>query len=120
MYSRARGGQSFLELAPVELPPSLAKQVLSGKYASAKDPTASLAEATHNLEVRKQRLARFELTRHLANARRRGDHDLARQLAQRTSTPELANRLAQELPTGSRTDNCGPSDPETSNRKQVE
>jgi DNA primase len=120
MYSRARGGQSFLELAPVELPPSLAKQVLSGKYASAKDPTASLAEATRNLEVRKERLARFELTRHLANAKRRGDHDLARQLAQRTSTPELANRLAQETPTGSRTDNRGPSDPETSNRKQVE
>lgn len=125
MYSRARGGQSFLELAPVQLPPPLAKHVLSGKYASAKDPSASLAEATHNLQVRKEQLARMELTRHLADAKRRGDHDLARQLtqqnlAQRTGNPELADRLAAEHHAGSRTENCGPSDPETSNRKQVE
>jgi DNA primase len=125
MYSRARGGQSFLELALVELPPSLAKHVLSGKYASAKDPTASLAEAARNLEVRKEQLARFELTRHLADAKRRGDHDLARQLAQqsfaqRTGNRELADRLAQELHAASRTENGGPPDPETSNRKQVE
>jgi DNA primase len=125
MYSRAREGQSFLELASVQLPPPLAKHVLSGKYASAKDPRASLAEATRNLEVRKEQLARIELTRHLADAKRRGDHDLARQLtqqnlAQRTGNHELADRIAQELPAGSRTASRGPSDPETSNRKQVE
>ena len=61
----------------------------------------------------------------LADARRRGDHDLARTLAlravaERRGDRELADRLAEELHAGSRTENRGPSDPETSNRKQVE
>jgi hypothetical protein len=122
MYSRARGGQSFLELAPVQLPPPLAKHVLSGKYASAKDPIASLAETTRNLQVRKERLAQFELTKHLADAKRRGDHDLARQLTQQSVAQRTGNRelLAEQQHPGSRTDQRGPSDPETSNRKQVE
>jgi DNA primase len=126
MYSRAREGQSFLELAPVQLPPSTAKHVLSGKYALAKDPASSLAELTRNLEVRKANARRMELTRHLADARRRGDHDVARQLIQqnvalRTGNFELANQLEAKLNAGSRTDGSGPpADPETSNRKQVE
>jgi DNA primase len=126
MYSRARGGQSFLELAPVQLPPSTAKHVLSGKYALAKDPASSLAELTRNLEVRKAHVRRMELTKHLADARRRGDHDVARQLTQhnvalRTGNLELASKLADEINAGSRTDGSGPlADPETSNRKQVE
>jgi len=124
MYSRARGGQSFLELAPVQLPPTLAKHVLSGKYALAKDPASSLSAMTRNLEARKAGMGLASLRTSLADARRRGDHDLARQLAQRavavrTGNHELADQLA-ELNTGSRTDNHGPSDPETSNRKQVE
>jgi hypothetical protein len=126
MYSRARGGQSFLELAPVQLPPSTAKHVLSGKYALAKDPASSLAELTRNLEVRKANARRMELTKHLADARRRGDHDVARRLAQhnvavRTGNAELASKLADEITAGSRTETSGPPpDPETSNRKQVE
>jgi DNA primase len=126
MYSRAREGQSFLELAPVQLPPSTAKHVLSGKYALAKDPASSLAELTRNLEVRKANARRMELTRHLADARRRGDHDVARQLIQqnvalRTGNFELANQLEAKLNAGSRTDGSGPpADPDTSNRKQVE
>jgi len=126
MYSRARGGQSFLELAPAQLPPSTAKHVLSGKYALAKDPASSLAELARNLEVRKAHARRLELTKHLADARRRGDHDVARQLAQhnvalRTGNLELASKLAEQINAGSRTDDNGPpSDPETSNRKQVE
>jgi hypothetical protein len=130
MYSRAREGQSFLELAPVQLPPSTAKHVLSGKYALAKDPASSLAELTRNLEVRKANVRRMELTKHLADARRRGDHDVARQLTQqnvalRTGKFELANELEAQISAGpragSRADGSGPpAAPETSNRKQVE
>src|SRR5262249_59264754 len=53
MYSAARDGGSFLELAPVRLPPTTAKHVLSGKYALTKDPSSSLAAMTRNLEARK-------------------------------------------------------------------
>ena len=121
MYSRARDGQSFLELAPVQLPPSLAKHVLSGKYAHAKDPASSLAAMTRNLEARKAGMGLANLRSSLADARRRGDHDLAqRAVAERTGNRELADKLAEPLNAGSRTDKHGPSDPETSNRKQVE
>jgi DNA primase len=125
MYSRAREGQSFLELAPVQLPPPLAKHVLSGKYAQAKDPASSLAAMTRNLEARKTGVGLVNLKNSLVDARRRGDHDLARMLAlravaERKGDRELADRLAEEVHAGSRTENRGPSDPETSNRKQVE
>jgi DNA primase len=125
MYSRAREGQSFLELAPVQLPPPLAKHVLSGKYADAKDPASSLAAMTRNLEARKVGVGLANLKNSLVDARRRGDHDLARMLAlravaERRGDRELADRLAEEVHAGSRTENQGPSDPETSNRKQVE
>jgi DNA primase len=92
MYSRARDGQSFLELAPVQLPPSLAKHVLSGKYALAKDPASSLAAMTRNLEARKAGVGLAHLRNSLADARRRGDHDLARQLAQRAVAVRTGNR----------------------------
>jgi DNA primase len=126
MYSAARDGQSFLELAPVQLPPSTAKLVLSGKYASAKDPPSSLAAMTRNFEARKASVDRVELQKSLADARRRGDHDLARHLAQRAEAAgrgdhELATKLADERKAGSRTENIASLvDPETSNRKQVE
>jgi DNA primase len=118
MYSAARGGQSFLELAPVQLPPTTAKHVLSGKYAS-KDPVSSLTELTRNLELRKQQVAQRDLGRQLAEAKRRGDHDLARQLtqqnlAQRTGIGDRASRLADDLHAGSRIESSGPpADPET-------
>jgi DNA primase len=125
MYSRAREGQSFLELAPVQLSPPLAKHVLSGKYANAKDPASSLAAMTRNLDARKAGVGLVNLKNSLVDARRRGDHDLARMLAlravaERRGDRELAARLAEEVHAGSRTENHGPSDPETSNRKQVE
>ncbi|HEX8113712.1 MAG TPA: DNA primase [Kofleriaceae bacterium] len=125
MYSRAREGQSFLELAPVQLPPPLAKHVLSGKYALAKDPASSLAAMTRNLEARKAGVGLANLKNSLVDARRRGDHDLARMLAlravaERRGDRELADRLAEEVHAGSQAESRGPSDPETSNRKQVE
>lgn len=119
MYSAARGGQSFLELAPAQLPPPTAKHVLSGKYASSQDPASSLAQLTRNLEVRKERVAQMAMSRRLAEAKRRGDHDLARELtqqtlAQRTGNREPMNRLTDDLHAGSRTDGSGPpADPET-------
>ena len=126
MYSAARDGQSFLELAPAQLPPPTAKHVLSGKYASAKDPSSSLAAMTRNLEARKIEAGRVELRKSLEDARRRGDHVLARNLAQqavaqRTGNHELASRLEDERRAGSKTEKSASLvDPETSNRKQVE
>jgi DNA primase len=125
MYSAARDGESFLELAPVHLPPSTAKLVLSGKYAS-KDPPSSLSAMTRNLEARKANVGRMELKKNLADARRRGDHELARQLAQRAEAEgrgdhELAMKLADERKAGSKIEkSTSLVDPETSNRKQVE
>lgn len=118
MYSAARDGRSFLELAPVRLPPNTAKHVLSGKYALAKDPPSSLAAMTRNLEARKLGVGLAELKNLLADAKRRGDQDLARRLAlravaERTGDHELATQLAD----GGRSDS---SELETSNRKQVE
>jgi len=125
MYSAARGGQSFLELAPSQLPPPLAKHVLSGKYVLAKDPMSSLAAMTQNLEARKAGVGLVNLRNSLAEARRRGDHDLARLLtqravAERTGNHELASKLSAELNAASRAENLVPSAPDTSNRKQVE
>ena len=134
MYCAARDGQSFLELAPAQLPSPTAKHVLSGKYASAKDPALSLAAMTSNLSALRQHAGRLELKSNLADARRRGDHVRARELAQQAEASgkghhEFAGKHADErfpgFPTGltteARTDQLGSLvDPETSNRKQVE
>lgn len=123
MYSAARAGHSLLELAPVHLPPPTAKLVLSGKYASAKDPPSSLAAMARNLEARKVGVGLVELKKSLEDAKRRGDHDLARLLtqravAERTGNHELAMRLAVEHQTGSKAENSASQvDPDTSNRK---
>jgi DNA primase len=125
MYSAARDGQSFLELAPMHLPPTTAQLVLSGKYVS-KDPRPALAEMTRNLEARKANVVRMEFRRNLVDAGRRGDRDLSRHLAQqaeaeRKGSHELDTKLADDRKAGSKTEkNASPVDPETSNRKQVE
>jgi DNA primase len=126
MYSAARDGQSFLELAPQHLSPSSAKHVLSGKYVSAKDPPSSLAAMTTNLEARKANAARMAFRKTISSAGRSGDRDLSRELAQRAEaagkgTPDLAIHLADELqPRSPRDTSAEPGDPVTSNRKQVE
>jgi DNA primase len=114
MYSAARAGQSLLELAPAQLPPNTAKHVLSGKYAS-KDPSSSLLAMTSNLEARKITVERKAMVKSIADATRRGDHDLAREItqqnvAQRTGKPRPSSDPDPELDQG--------NDP--SNRKQVE
>jgi hypothetical protein len=126
MYSAARDGHSFLELASVRLPPTTAKHVLSGKYALAKDPLSSLSTMTRDLEALKADVGRREALKRLADAKRRGDHDLARRLAQqaeaeRRGDHELAVKLADELKAGSTTESRkAPLAPDMSNRKQVE
>jgi hypothetical protein len=101
MYSAAREGQSFLELAPL-LPPQTAKLVLSGKYVEAKNPRAQLVEMAENLSKRQQSTHVAELAKRLAEAKRQGDPALHRRLAQlataeRTGDRELVARLVEEL-----------------------
>jgi DNA primase len=110
IYTAARAGQSVLELAPVQLPPPTAQHVLSGKYASAKDPAALLAAMTRGFEARRSKLDQVELSKNMVDAQRRGDRELARLFAQlgeaqRKGDHELASRLAMEI---------------SSNRKQAE
>ena len=85
IYTAARDGQPVLELAPVQLPESTAKHVMSGKYAGAKDPSALLAQMTRGFEGRKARLDKAELLKSMQEAQRRGDRELARRLAQEAS-----------------------------------
>jgi len=83
MYSAARAGQSFLELAPVKLPAPSAKHVLSGKYSVAKDPRGQLVAMVTQLEHKQSMLAQQELGKRLAEAKRGGgDPELVRLQAQ--------------------------------------
>jgi DNA primase len=102
IYSAARGGQSLLELAPVLLPSTTARLLLSGKYAEAKDPAAVLGQMTRDLENRKATLFDRELKQRMADAYRRGDRELARKLAimataHAKSDHETVKRLEAEI-----------------------
>jgi DNA primase len=85
MYSAARDGLSFSELATL-VPTQTAEHVLSGKYVEAKNPPALLAEMAGNLANRKAAADRADLKKSLADAHRRGDRELATQLAQLAQT----------------------------------
>ncbi len=78
MYSAARAGQSFLELAPVMLPTNTAKDVLSGKYAKATNPAAQLAQMIDGLEVRRARIEGARVREELVQLLRSGGGDRAR------------------------------------------
>ncbi|MBS1121538.1 MAG: primase [Deltaproteobacteria bacterium] len=111
MYSAVREGQSFLELAQVQLPPTTAAHVLSGKYTEAKDPRAELVAMARNLDHRKAEAGLADLKKRMGEAHRSGDRDLARRLAQlaeaeRKGDHELVARIKDSLV--------------ASNRKQVE
>jgi hypothetical protein len=103
MYSAARDGQSFLELAPVHLAEPIAKLVMSGKYSDHKDPRAALIAMTHNLELRKQKLESVSLQKKLSDGKRgTGDREVARleaqlAVARRTGDLEQAERLEAEI-----------------------
>jgi DNA primase len=83
MYSAARAGQSFLELAPVKLPAPTAKHVLSGKYSESKDPRAQLLALISALEQKQSMLSQRGLLKSLVDAKRGGsDPELVRLNAQ--------------------------------------
>lgn len=111
MYSAARAGQSFLELASMLLPPPTAQLVLSGKYAESKDPRASLAAMIAGLEQRLVMLDRKGLESSLNVAKRGGvSPELVRlqaqlAVAQRKGDRELVEQLTALI---------------SSNRKQAE
>ena len=105
MYSAARAGQSFLELAPVLLPQATAQLVLSGKYTDAKDPPGQLLAMTRELEHRGVMLEQSALQKRLVDAqrstndpelvrleaqlgvaKRKGDHELVEQLMTKISS----------------------------------
>jgi DNA primase len=102
MYSAARAGQSFLELAPMLLPSPTAQLVLSGKYTEVKDPPGQLDAMLRNLELHQTMLGHTELKQLLVDAQRRGDRDQARRLAQlaeaqRKGDRELVEKLTAEI-----------------------
>jgi len=123
MYSAARGGESFLELASANLPPPSAELVLSGKYTDIKSPSAVLATMTHGLEGRRATGGRAELKKSLAEAGRSGDRELARTLAllataERKGDVELIAKLRGEL--AKHNDSSDPASTGSPNRKQVD
>jgi len=102
MYSAARAGQSFHELATLHLPTNTARDVLSGKYATTIDPSALLAKMIELLSLRKHSAALDETRVQMLEAQRRGDRELASLLArlgmaQKTGDHELAQRLVEEI-----------------------
>ncbi len=111
MYSAARAGQSFPELASMLLPPATAQHVLSGKYAEHKNPTAQLAALLGMLEQRRTMVAQTGLQKSLVESQRGGgDKDLVRlqaqlAVAQRQNNRELVEQLEAQI---------------SSNRKQAE
>jgi hypothetical protein len=81
MYSASlQAGTSFHELAPDRLTPPIAQLVLSGRYSQHPDPARLLAQMVASLRKRDVELARRDLERRLADARRSGDRELERRL----------------------------------------
>jgi DNA primase len=86
MYSAAREGQSFQELVPLHLPTNTARDVLSAKYAATTDPSAQLAKMIAGLQFAASQRALEDLRKRMQEAQRRGDRELARQLASEISS----------------------------------
>jgi DNA primase len=81
MYSASLVGQSLVEQAPLVLSPPVAQAVLAGRYSKHPDPARQLAQMIANLRLRSAELAKKDLERRLAEARRAGDRELERSLA---------------------------------------
>ncbi len=102
MYSAARAGQPFHELVAVHLISPTAEHVLSGKYAETKDPRAALLAMAKNLEARKTEVGRNDLRKQLADAGRSNNRELQRQLArlaeaERKGDHELVARIKDSI-----------------------
>jgi DNA primase len=111
MYSAAREGKSLNELVPLQLPSSIAKSVMSGKYSDHKDPLAALRALGQGLELRKAKLEQVGFQKKLADAKRgTSNPELMRlevqlAIARKNGDLEQAKRLEGEI---------------SSNRKQAE
>ena len=81
MYSAALGGQALTDLAPRILPEKAAQLVLSAKYAATENPKAQLTIMLNNLQHSQTKAGLVQLQIRMAEAQRRGDRELARQLA---------------------------------------
>ena len=81
MYSAALGGQALTDLAPRMLPEKAAQLVLSAKYAATENPKAQLILMLNNLQHSQTKAGLVQLQIRMAEAQRRGDRELARQLA---------------------------------------
>ncbi len=81
MYSAALGGQALTDLAPQLLPEKAAQLVLSAKYAATENPKAQLTIMLNNLQHSQTKAGLVQLQIRMAEAQRRGDRELARQLA---------------------------------------
>jgi DNA primase len=84
MYSGARAGQSFEDLASLHLPPPAVRHVFSCKYVSHKDPRAQLVAMANNLEARRADIEKQQRLVQMKEAQRSGDHERARLLGQLT------------------------------------
>ncbi|HEY1558948.1 MAG TPA: DNA primase [Kofleriaceae bacterium] len=81
IYTAARAGQPVHELV-MALPRSAYDLVMrKRRYADLKNPRAELAQLVQNLQLRKERIERAERTKRMHEAQRRGDRELARQIA---------------------------------------
>lgn len=81
MYLSARKGSSMADLAASLLPDYAVESVLSGRYATNPNPQAVLSTMLKNLQLSRTETELVELRSRMAEAQRRGDRELARQLA---------------------------------------
>jgi DNA primase len=80
MYCAARQGTALIAAIPEDVSPVIAQHVLSGAFASVKDPHHSLVETIASLRRLRNRARLAELQRRAEVAKRRGDAELEREL----------------------------------------
>jgi len=83
MYSASQStpGTTLAELAPARLPAPSAQHILAGRFITHPDPAHLLTSMITSIRNRQSTFAQSELLRRLADARRRGDTQLERELA---------------------------------------
>ncbi len=80
MYCAARRGEPIISALPTDGSSFIAEHVLSGAFATAKDPRRGLLEAVASLRKVRKRPELAELQRRAQAAKRRGDVELEREL----------------------------------------
>lgn len=80
MYFAARQGADVLTVAPDDIRPLVARRLMSGSFANVTDPNHTLLEIADQLRVGQRRRELESLKQRAAEANRRGDKELERQL----------------------------------------